>query len=165
MRPWFPLLAGSVFYAAALLWAATELPPDGVPLHFDAGGTPTWFGTRTQFLGFGALFGLFMIGTGAGLYALVARGPLGAVSVPHKEYWMHPRRAGRLRRMLAEDMGRLFGAVVAFLALVPVAAVHATRVDPPRLPVGPVWVAVTVLVLGIVAWCVWQTRYRYRPPA
>ncbi|MEV1293220.1 hypothetical protein [Pseudonocardia sp. NPDC049635] len=163
MRPWFPLLVGSVFYLAALLWAATELPPDGVPLHFDAAGAPTRFGTRAEFLGFGTVVGLVMIGTGVGVYALVMRAPLNAISVPHKEYWTHPSRSARLRRMLAEDMGRLFGVIVAFLALVPVATVYATRADPVRLPAGATWLAVAVLVVGLVVWCVWQTRHRYRP--
>ncbi len=38
VRPWFPLLAGSVFYAFALVWAAGELPEERVPLHFDPTG-------------------------------------------------------------------------------------------------------------------------------
>lgn len=163
MRPWFPLLAGAALYAAALLWAAAELPPDGVPLHFDASGTPTRFGARAEFLGLGALFGAIMFLVGAGVYLLVTRGPLTVVNVPHKDYWMHPDRVPRLRRMLAHDMGWTFGAMLAFLAVVPLSTVYATREQPPQLPVGPVWSVVGVLVVGIVGWCVWLTRYRYRP--
>lgn len=163
MRPWFPLLAGALCYAAALLWAAAELPPDGVPMHFDPAGTPTWFGTRTQFLGLGALFGTIMAVVGTGTYLLVTRGSLATINVPHKEYWTHPERVAQLRRMLGHDMGWTFGVVLLFLSVIPLSTVHALREEPTRLPVGPVWLVVGVLVLGIIGWCVWLGRYRYRP--
>ncbi|WP_145981438.1 DUF1648 domain-containing protein [Pseudonocardia sp. HH130629-09] len=163
MRPWFPLLAGAVFYAFSLVWAAGELPADGVPLHFDPAGVPTAFGSRAGFLTLAALFGLLVAGTGSGLHRLVTTGPLTRVSVPHREHWMRPQRVGRLRRMLAEDMGRIFGATLLLLTAVPVATVYATRAQPPRLPVGPVWVVLTLLVAGIVGYCVYLTRHRYRP--
>ncbi|SFM97260.1 hypothetical protein SAMN05216207_1005225 [Pseudonocardia ammonioxydans] len=163
MRSWFPLFAGALCYAAALLWAAGELPPDGVPLHFDAGGTPTSFGTRSRFLGLGALFGVIMAVVGTGTCLLAARGPLGVLNIPHKEYWTRPEHVPRLRRMLAHDMAWTFGVVLAFLSVVPLATVHAVQQQPVRLPVGPVWLTVGVLVVGLVAWCVWLARYRYRP--
>ncbi|WP_224389285.1 hypothetical protein [Pseudonocardia sp. ICBG1293] len=163
MRPWFPLLAGSVFYAFALVWAAGELPDDGVPLHFDPTGAPTAFGSRTRFLTLGTLFGLLVAGIGAGLHRLVTTGSLTRISVPHREYWTAPQRVGRLRHMLAEDMGRIFGGTLLLLTAVPVTAVYATRVQPPRLPVGPVWVVLALLVAGIVGYCVYLARYRYRP--
>lgn len=163
VRPWFPLLAGSVFYAFALVWAAGELPEDGVPLHFDPAGVPTAFGTRAGFLALGTLFGLLVAGIGAGLYRLVTTGSLAWVSVPHRDYWTAPQRVGRLRHMLAEDMGRTFGGTLLLLTAVPVAAVYATRSEPARLPVGPVWVVLVLLVVGIVGYCVYLGRYRYRP--
>lgn len=163
VRPWFPLLAGSVFYAFALVWAAGELPEDRVPLHFDPTGVPTAFGSRAWFLTVGTLFGLLVAGIGAGLYRLVATGSLARVSVPHRDYWTAPQRIGRLRHMLAEDMGRTFGATLFLLTVVPVTAVYATRTDPPRLPVGAVWVVLALLVAGIVGYCVYLARYRYRP--
>ena len=163
MRPWLPLLAGSALYAAALLWSAAELPPAGVPVHFDASGTPTRFGTRGEFLAFGTLFGALLAAVGLGTYLLVTRGPLTMVNIPHKEYWTHPERVTRLRRMLGQDMSVTFGVVLAFLAFVPVGTVHATTAQPPRLPVGPMWIVVGLLVAGLALWCVWLARYRYRP--
>lgn len=163
MRPWVPLLAGSACYVAALLWAALELPPEGVPMHVDAAGTPTRLGTRADFLALGALVGTLLVLVGAGTCLLATRGPLTALNVPHKQYWTHPQRVARLRSMLAHDMGWTFGVLLAFLAVVPVSAVYATRVQPPRLPAGPVWTVVGLLVAGLVVWCAWLARYRYRP--
>lgn len=157
------MLVGTGCYLASLAWAGIELPPDRVPMHFDASGSPTWFGTRTQFLGAGAVFGGIMIALGVGCHLLVTRGSLGTVNVPHKEYWVHPDRIARLRRMLATDMGWTFGVTLLFLSVVPLSAVHALTRRPPELPAGPVWVVVTVSVVGTAGWCVWLARYRYRP--
>jgi hypothetical protein len=37
MHAWAALASSSVPYALATEWAATQLPPDGGPMHFDAG--------------------------------------------------------------------------------------------------------------------------------
>jgi uncharacterized membrane protein len=162
VRAWLLLAAGAVVYAVAVVWSAAQVPPDGVPLHFDGSGLPTRWGTREEAVGSWAAAGGVVAAVAAAALLLVRRLPVRAINVPHREYWAAPERQHRFRRMIGRDVAVLLGVTLALLGLIPVGTVLATRSDPVELP------AVLLLPLigygvGVLVWGIVVLRHRYRP--
>jgi hypothetical protein len=120
MRAWAALLASSsVLYALVTAWAATQLPPDGMPLHFDAGGTADRLGSRSEAMTTSAVLGVVMLGLGVGLVLLARYGPLRAMNIPHKPCWLAEYREPEVRRMRPGGMALIISAPLVFLSLIP----------------------------------------------
>lgn len=100
-RQWLFLASGAVVYAAAVGWAATVLPVDGVPLHF-RGWVADRIGSRTEAL-------VLLAALGAGLLAL------GALVVG-----VGPRRRPRTGPQTAAQAAPILGGTLAFLSFIPV---------------------------------------------
>lgn len=163
MRPWPLLLTGGLIYAAAVVWAATSLPSDSIPLHFDAAGAPDRFASRGEALATFIGIGLVMFGIGAGGIWFAHRSSLTFVNIPHKDYWTAPERRARLRQMLALDIALLMAATLALLGLIPLATVRALRSDPVGLPPVVLWSVLGLFLAAVAAWSIWLVKYRYRP--
>jgi hypothetical protein len=118
MRAWAALASSSVLYALATAWAATQLPPDGVPLHFGA-GTANRLGSQNEAMTTSAVLGVVMLGVGVGLVLLARYGPLRAMNIPHKSYWLAEHREPEVRRMRPADMALIMSAPLVFLSLIP----------------------------------------------
>ena len=163
MRAWLTLAAGAAVYAAALAWAAGRLPPDGVPMHFGAGGAADGFGSRGAALTAMVLVGAGLLALGAGLVLLIHRGPLESVNLPHREHWLTEERRPRLRRMLGVDMAVLIGGTLAYLSIIPVSTALAAAAPDRAVAPAALWTPTAVYLLGVLARVVWMARYRYRP--
>ncbi len=165
MRAWLTLGAGAAVYAAAVVWAAGRLPPDGVPLHFDAAGAADRLGSRGAALTAMGLVGVGMLALGAGLVLLIHRGPLRSMNLPHREYWLTEERRPRLRRMLALDMAVIMGGTLAYLSFIPVSTALAAAAPDRAVPPVVLWTPTAVYFPAVLALVVWIARYRYRPRA
>jgi hypothetical protein len=163
MRAWVVLATSGVFYALVVTWAATQLPSDGVPLQFGTSGRINRVGTRGEALTPSIVLAVVMLGLGVGLVLLARYGPLRALNIPNKSYWLAADRAPEVRRMLADDMALTIGGTLVFLALIPVWAVLGARGGDDALPDVVVVVPIGAFIVGLLAWCVWLGRYRYRP--
>lgn len=163
MRPWVVLATSGGLYALVVAWAATQLPPDGIPLQFGAGGRVNRIGNRAEALTPSIVLAVVILALGVGLVLLARHGPLRALNIPNKEYWLAEGRAPEVRRMLADDMALTMAGVLVFLALIPVWAVLGARGGDDALPDVVVVAPVVALVVGLLVWTVWLARYRYRP--
>lgn len=165
MRTWGALTASTVLYAAAVVWAATRMPPDGIPLHFGATGTADRLGSRSAALTMMILLGVLVLGLGIGLVLLARRGPLTVVNIPHRSYWSAEHRQPELRRKLADDAAFVMSLTTVLLSLIPIATVLALTAQPVAAPPVLLWVSTAAYIAALLAWCVWLARHRYRPPA
>lgn len=163
MRPWFALASGAALYALAVLWSGMQLPPEGVPRHFDAAGLADSFGSRSEALSSHIAFGGIMLGLGIGTVCLARWGPLRLVNIPHKNYWLRVDRRPVFRRMLANDLGIMMGCTLGFLGLIPLGSVFALQFDPVGLPGVVMWLAFAVYMIALFVWCGWLTMRRYKP--
>ncbi len=162
MRGWLVVAVGAALYAGAVVWMAGQLPPTGVPVHFDASGTPDRFGSRAEAVGSAATAGAVVAAIAVAALALVRWAPVRLLNVPHREYWTAPERVDRFRRMVGRDLALLLGGTLALLSLLPIGTVLATRADPVALPGLLAWALAGYLV-AVGLWALWVVRYRYRP--
>lgn len=165
MRPWAALGASSVWYALATAWAATRLPPDGVPLQFDASGAENRVGARSEALTISVVPGVLVLGLGVGLVLLARYGPLTAMNIPHKSYWLTEEREPEVRRMLAADISLIMSATLVFLSLIPLWIVLGAEAGGDALSPLLFGAPIGAYVAGLLIWSVWFGRYRYRPRA
>jgi hypothetical protein len=162
VRAWLLVLGSGLLYAAAVLWMAGQLPPTGVPVHFDGGGAADGFGTRDAAVGLAAGVGVTVVLLSAAALVLVMRGPAGLINAPYRAYWTAPERVARFRRMAAWDVAVVMSlALLLVLAVFPLGVVHAVRSGTGAVPWTP-WslVAFVVVVFG---WVGYRARYHYRP--
>ena len=157
------MAAGTLVYLASVLWTTTQLPVDGVPLHFDASGTVDRFGTRDDAISAYSVLGGLVTLIAIGSLCLARWGPLTLVNTPHKEYWTTQERRSRFRRMMTDDLGLVMGILLAYLSTIPFATAWALRSDPPALPPHLLWIPLAALVIATIVWCVWLSRVRYDP--
>lgn len=156
------LWAAAAGYAALLVWQAFNLP-DRVPGHMDLFGEVTRWGSRGEHLGFG-VGGLVIL---LAVFALLPRG-VGRINksllnLPHKDYWTRPENWPTAQRMLAEDMGWLGAAMLAFIGY---ALWYSGAVAMGQQPSPWLFLVVVVLALaGVIAYAIWMSvGSRWRPP-
>jgi hypothetical protein len=163
MRAWAALAIGGVLHAIVTAWAVSRLPPDGVPLQFGSDGTANRVGARSEVLMISAVPGVVVLGLGIGLVLLARYGPLRALNIPHRAYWLAEGRQPEVRRMLATDMALVMGATLVFLSLIPLWIVLGAEGGGDALSPLVFWVPIGTYVAAVLIWSVWLSRYRYRP--
>lgn len=163
MRVWAVLTAGALVHVLVVGWAANRLARDDVPLQFDASGAVTHYGSQAQALALAVVPGVLMLAIGVGLVLLARHGPLRMVNIPHRAYWLDPRREPELRRMLADDIALVIASTLVFLALIPVWIVIGTQTDGAGLTPAVFGWPIGIYLVGTLTWSVWLSRRRYRP--
>jgi hypothetical protein len=163
------LLAGAAVFAAAVIWAATRLPIDGVAVHVDAHGVVNGYESRAravvQFATVGAvLTGLGLVMVAAVRWLPVRWLPVRLINVPHKDHWSEPQRLPLFRRMLVWDMAVLFSLPLLGLSYLP-GDVTLLTLDPAGH--NQIWlpVIVGVMMVALFAYIAWMVIGRYRPGA
>lgn len=156
------LLAGGAVFAAAVLWAASRLPIDGVAVHVDAHGAVNGYATRQQAIALFATIGVVLAGLAVVTVSAVRWLPVRLVNVPHKDYWSEPGRVPLLRSMLVWDVAVLFGLTLLGMSYLPVEVTLLTR-DPAGH--NQIWLPVVggAMMLGLFAYIAWMVISRYRP--
>jgi uncharacterized membrane protein len=163
-RPfWIFFLATLLLAAMHATWAYNQLP-ESVATHFDAGGTPDGWSSRSGWAVSYVLLISVMAGLFVGLVYLLPRLPPSTVSLPNRDYWLAPERR-------ADTYGRLgthlliMGAVT---NLFNVGVMHLTvtanrQADAVRLG-GVFWVLFGAYMLFVVGWAIWLFL-AFRAPA
>lgn len=131
-----------------------------VPLQVNAAGTANRVGSRSNALTIAAAPGIVVLGLGVGLVLLAQYGPLRAMNIPHRSYWLAEQREPEVRRMLAADIALIMSVTLVFLSLLPLGIVLAAR---DGLSPLLVWLPIGAYVAVVLTWSGWLARYRYRP--
>lgn len=153
---------GCLAYAVVWAWALAVLP-SRVPLHFGAAGDADRWGTRTEALVTFGVLGAVVAGVFAGSVAMVRRGRVELVNVPHRDWWSATaERRSRMRELAEQDLALTGAATMVLLVLAVTGTVTAARQPEPSLP-GWFFVALAGYFVVVVGWAVHAHRSRYRP--
>ena len=162
MRHAFTLTTASY---VVLLGLAAVLLPARVPLHVTPTGEVDRWGSRLEALVVMGLSGAVLalvLGVGA---RVMRTAPLTSpwVNLPHKAWWSAtPAREAEARRRLRTDLLGVGAAAMLLMDLVLVALVVTARAEESVL-VPLLQATVVAAVVGLVAWALWMSLFRYRP--
>jgi len=156
------LLVSAAVFAFAVLWAAAHLPVDGVAVHVDVHGEVNRYASRAEALRWFTSIGVVLGGLAVTCLAAVRLLPVRLVNIPHKEYWIEPRRVPRLRSMLSWDIAVVFSLPLLGMSYLPVEVTLLTR-DPAGH--NQAWLPIVggVTMLALFGHIAWMVVGRYRP--
>lgn len=137
-------------------------PPE-IPLHFGLDGSADRMGSRGRWAAELGLAGAAVTAVFVGLLRWLPRLPVTALNLPHKEYWARPENEDRVRRMVAEDLGRIGAVTLLMLAAVGVLTIEAAEQPGPSLGRDAL-VVVGGYVALVLLWSLLAVRRRYRVP-
>jgi uncharacterized membrane protein len=138
--------------------------PDRVAIHFGSGGRPDAWASKeihalllllTQLL----LFAMFF-----SLPWLIERLPTRWISLPHREHWLAPERAGQTYARIVRLTDELGVATLGFLAVIGLLTIDANRSQPVHLDEGLLLVTLITFVVYTLAWSArFFLAFRRRP--
>lgn len=154
------LLAACVGYAVFLVGAAF-LAPEVIPGRGRGGQDAPM--SKAAFLALAAGSGVLI----AAVCALAPRTPqrwAGLVNMPHRQYWARPENWPTAQRLLADLLGWMGAAILAYLGIVfGLLIADADGAGPPAWVVGVTTAGLLVVVLGCAAWAYVSPTWRPRP--
>jgi len=149
--------------AAAYIAATTAQLPAQVASHFGASNAPNGWMTRDGYLAFMLAFGLGLPVFVACTVGLLPRLRPNRINVPHRDYWLDPKRRAETLSVLAAH-GAWLGCLMAlFVAALHYVILEANRASPPRLAPDLFFTLMGAFVAGIALWiaALWL-RFRHR---
>jgi uncharacterized membrane protein len=152
------LRAATVLVAAASIartWAILDALPEPVAAHFDAGGMPNGWTSRTGFLALQAGILALMVLVFVLLPRTISWMPVGLVSLPHREHWLAPERRTETMATIEVWMGAFGLLVVVSIAIFEELAVQANLPGGTgRLSMVPFWATLFAVLAAATAWTV-----------
>lgn len=134
------------------LMASAGLLPDRVATHFNASGQADGWMTKLEHLTFMSVFGiafpLFLMGIFWGTRFL----PIGAINIPHREYWLSDTRRGESLSFLAWHGVWLVCMMEVLLIALHWMVVYCNRQSPPELPASWGLGLVIPFLIGVGIW-------------
>jgi hypothetical protein len=150
--------------AATYIVVTTGALPERVASHFDARNAANGFMTRDGYqifmLGFAIVLPAFLA---AGI-GLLPRALPNAINIPHREYWLDPKRKQETLDALSAHGAWLGSLVALFIAAMHHVLLIANRASPQHLPAGLFTMVLVGFVAAIVLWAasLWL-RFRNAP--
>lgn len=138
-------------FVCLLVVSATSLPAR-VASHFDGGGRPNGWMSRSSYLIFVGAFGL-------GLPAILVLGfralrylPADLINLPRRDYWLAPERRAATVAALFQRSLWLACLLIAMMLAVHLLVVHANNQVPVRLSTPMILGLMALFLAGIAAW-------------
>lgn len=161
-------LAQIVFFAAtavALVLAAREhgTLPERVASHFGADGQPNGWMSRDGHTMAHIGIILFLVALFVGLTVALPRLPERFVNLPHRDYWLAPKRRGETFAWLGATLLWLGAFLQCFLAYAFYEVWRANLTAPPQLQLKSLWLHqanMFILIVGLVI----TLLFRFRRP-
>jgi uncharacterized membrane protein len=159
---WTVFVALLVFAVLFVTGTASDLPPM-VASHFDAGGQPNAFMSRSGYI-------RFVLCLCVGLPVLVvailavAYSRARELKLPNREYWMAPQRIGRTRSFLVAHAVWLGSLLVVLSCFVHWLELGANRQQPPHLSNQTFAVCMIAFLIAMAAWIA-VLMFAFRRPA
>ena len=116
-----------------LAWAGNVLP-SRVATTFGQFGAPVAFSSRSGFVFFSAVMMAVVVAVFAGARHLVRVAPERSLSLPRRDFWLHPDRVDATRAMLGDWLLGIGVLTAAFSLVVTYLVVRANLTEPVRLP-------------------------------
>ena len=154
------IILGLLVVAFLGLLVATSIDlPTRVASHFDGGGRPNGWMSRSSYLIFTAAFGI-------GLPAIIVLGflvlrhlPADLINIPRREYWLAPERRLATVTGLFHRSLWLACLLVAMMLGVHLLVVHANNSVPIRLSTPMILGLMGLFLAGIVTWLLSLVRH------
>jgi hypothetical protein len=149
--------------AAAYIVATTGALPEQVASHFGRGNAANAYMTRGGYLAFMLVFAVALPAFLAAMIGLLPRRWPNAINLPHKDYWLDPKRRDATLNALSGFGASLGSLTVLFTAAIHYVLIVANRSSPPQLPADLFFALLAVLVAAITLWAaaLWL-RFRNR---
>ena len=157
------VLLVSLVAALAVFLATSAGLPATVATHFASGGLANGFMTRVGYQVFYCALMTFMAAVTYGSFAWLPKHFPRTLNLPHRDYWLEPRRRDATLAML-----RMFGAAMGVLVITLLVAIHLLVVDahrrtPPTLHEPTMFAVLGAFVALMVALLVaFYMRFRTR---
>lgn len=138
--------------------------PERVAVHFDRSGHPDRWASAEIHAAVLAGLHLLIFGLLLATPSLVIRLPTRSVSLPHRDYWLHPDRRIQTRTLLECHLWRFGAVLLGVHAVLNLAVLRANLRQPPHLDVRPLLATVAAFTVYGVVWS--ATLWRaFRLPA
>jgi hypothetical protein len=105
-----------VLFAVVHFWRLYAQLPDVVAAHFDSGGTPNGWQTKSVFFAFFAGAVAIAAFLTFGIPAIFSKLPMSLINLPHREYWLAPERRAETLAFLDSSFA-WFGCVVLLVVI------------------------------------------------
>lgn len=138
--------------SATFIVATTPALPEHVASHFGYGNAANGFMTRDGYLIFMLAFAVVLPLFLAAMIGLLPRMWPNAVNVPHRDYWLDPRRREATLNALAAHGAWLGSLITLFIAAIHHVLLVANATSPPQLPADLFGMLLIGFVVGIALW-------------
>jgi uncharacterized membrane protein len=141
-----------------------HLMPDRMASHFAASGLPNGWMTKSQFFLVYAVTLLPALAVEFWVPRTIARKPKAKLNLPNKEYWLAPERRDATF-VYFESFFAWYGCAFLLLVVFVMGLVMRANISPPpRLPTGPIVLALVAFVLfNVAAVAAMLRRFSARP--
>lgn len=128
--------------------------PERLATHFDGGGLPNGWMTRTQHLIFMTLFGFGVPALVIGVCYSIRFFPSSLLNVPNASYWRSQEHYPEACQMLFAHSLWFAALLLIWSTLLNHQIMEANRVFPPHLETASVWMLIGFFVVGIALWSI-----------
>jgi hypothetical protein len=141
-----------------------SLLPERVASHFDVGGQPNGWMTRSGYMTFMGIFGLGLPLFVVVLCFLSRFLPDWTFNLPHREFWLSPEQRSQTYEYLLARSLWLACPLVGFVGGTHYLTIQANCSVPVHLPSGPLLTLLAIFLAGVALWVVGLVRH-FRNPA
>jgi len=150
--------------ATTFIVTTTGALPDKVASHFGPGNAPNGFMTRDGYLVFMLAFAVVLPIFVAAMIGLLPRARSNSINIPHKTYWLDPKRKEETLDALSAHGAWLGSLIALFIAALHYVLIVANASSPPRLPADLFSMLLGGFVVGLLLWVgVLYLRFRNVP--
>jgi len=100
----------------------------------------------------------------AAMIGILPRARSNSINIPHKDYWLDPKRKEDTLNALSAHGAWLGGLIALFIAAIHYVLLVANRSTPPQLPADLFWMLLVAFVAGIILWSA-ALYVRFRNPS
>jgi hypothetical protein len=138
--------------AATFIVTTTNTLPEPIASHFGPGNAANGFMSRGGYLVFMLAFALVLPIFVAAMVGLLPRTRVNSINIPHKAYWLDPKRKEATLNALSSHGAWLGGLIALFIAALHYVLIIANSTSPPQLPADLFWMLLVGFVVGILLW-------------
>jgi hypothetical protein len=147
------IIFGLLLIAYVILLAGTvSMLPQRIATHFDGGGHPNGWMSRSSAVVFQGVIGLIIPLTFAAAFSLLRFVPPQGISFPNREFWFAPERRGETCSFLSRQGFWFASLLVVLQGIVWYQVIEANAQTIPRLSSSWFWVTFGLFGAALIIW-------------